>query len=384
MRPLARSTRTKLFILSVLIFAVGVPLLIGYSLGYRFDTSFAVAKTGGIFIHAGVGNTYVYLDGELIERNGTFLKNTLIQNLTPNKWYLIELHRDGYHSWRKLLPVGAHIVTEGRALMLPTERVWTQVLSVPEATVATSTAVTTTKSTTTTQGAEEGGQDEEKEKEGVRYLDPALFEEIVAQFATPDYGEFYVEDSIATTTEEILLASPMQKTQRTTPKVSTAQNATTTETYPYIFPDWITVTFTEEYATTTTQTTFRERNGLLTWQENGNIYARWLKDEEMPPFYLCIHGMNDDVDEEAVSVVCAEEISLDWEDVIVHYTFYPDRDDVLLVQVPTGIYAVELDNRSERNIQPVYEGDVEQFHLTEQNALLIQTSNGEFLQTDVR
>jgi hypothetical protein len=379
MRPLARSTRTKLFILSVLMFAVGVPLLIGYSLGYRFDTSFAVAKTGGIFIHADVGNTYVYLDGELIERNGAFLKNTLIQNLVPNKWYLIELHRDGYHDWRKLLPVGAHIVTEGRALMLPTERVWTQVLPTPKDTVATSTTATTTEPATTTQENEEEKRDEE---EGVRYLDPTLFEEIVAQFATPDYGEFYVEENIATTTEK--LSASRTPTQRTTPKVPTAQSATHTEAYPYIFPDWIAATFIDEYATTTTHTTFRERNGLLTWQKNGNIYARWLKEEEMPPFYFCIHGMHDNAEEEVVSVACAEELSIDWKDAITHYTFYPDRDDVLLVQVPTGVYAVELDNRSERNIQPVYEGDVAQFRLTERSTLLIETSNGEFLQTELR
>ena len=119
MRPLSRSIRSKLFLFSVAVFVVGVPLLIGYSSGYRFDTVLTLAKTGGIFIHSDVGNTEVFVDGELVEKNGALLKNTLVQNLTPYEWYMVEVQREGYHSWRKYLPVGPNIVTEGTVLMVP-------------------------------------------------------------------------------------------------------------------------------------------------------------------------------------------------------------------------------------------------------------------------
>jgi len=353
MRPLSRSIRSKLFLFSVAVFVVGVPLLIGYSSGYRFDTVLTLAKTGGIFIHSDVGNTEVFVDGELVEKNGALLKNTLVQNLTPYEWYMVEVQREGYHSWRKYLPVGPNIVTEGTVLMVPEVLPWLQVAMVKETmleTATTSTPFVEQVATTT--------EKEVVEKEEVILLPKEVYTELEDFFANPSRGDFYTVTGTTT--------------------AQTADGiATTTDVYGYVFPEWI-ETVLADWGTTTAQTHFYERNGLLTWLENGNVHARWLKETELPPFYFCIPEK-----EEGLAVRCENEQVIDWENAIQRYELFPNRDDVLLLQVEQGVYAVELDGRSERNIQPIYIGDVAAFHVTERGDIVVQNKDGVMYQTNI-
>jgi hypothetical protein len=121
MKPLSKTKRTFMLSLLSLAFIIFVPLLLLYSTGYRFDNSFQIVKTGGIFLHSNSASTSVYLDDEFIEDNGLILRNTLIQDLTPNESYRIAVLKEDFHNWEKDLFVLPNLVTEANVLLWPSE-----------------------------------------------------------------------------------------------------------------------------------------------------------------------------------------------------------------------------------------------------------------------
>jgi len=316
MPPLSRKSRLVALWCSVLVFIVGTPLLIAYSQGYRLDDALSLVHTGGIYIHSDMSRTRVYLDGEYVEANGTLFKNTLIQNLRPSRTYEVWVERDEYQSWTKELPVKRNFVTEAAVLMLPEVFDWEEILSTTTMNVrptATSTATTTEVIAPRHQELTE------------------LFEETDEQFAV----------TYATTTIELVRGREV---------------ATTTLYSVLEFPDWL-----QTLATSTNleeQDQVRERDGIVTWLTDGNIHAAWGRENDSPPYYFC-------------NATCTPMLTVDWAEDITYYDFYPNRNDVVIVAGSTGIYAVELDERSQRNIQPFVEGSGLSFRLTKDDELVV-------------
>lgn len=316
MQPLSKRTRTLLWWLLAAAFVIGTPLLIGYANGYRFDDALSLVHTGGIYLHSDMSRTRVYLDGEYVEANGALFKNTLIQNLRPNRTYEVWVERDGYASWTKELPVKRNFVTEAAVLMLPRSFTWEQVPATttlhlhPSATSTASTSVVVTP----------------RHQELIE-----LFSEVDEQFAI----------EYATTTIEL---------------VQGREVATTTFYTVLKFPEW--------FATLASSTMLheqqqvRERDGIVTWLDDGNMHAVWGRENDAPPYYFC-------------NATCAPMLTVDWEEDITYYDFYPNRNDVVIVAGATGIYAVELDERSQRNIQPFIEESGLAFRLTDDDELVV-------------
>lgn len=316
MPPLSRKTRLIALWCSVIVFVVGAPLLIAYSQGYRLDDALSLVHTGGIYIHSDMSRTRVYLDGEYVEANGTLFKNTLIQNLRPNKTYEVWVERDEYQSWTKVLAVQRNFVTEAAVLMLPQVFRWEQVPATT--TLAVGNASSTVASTT-----------------------------VVAHPRHEEFAELFAEDDeqfaveYATTTFELV----------------GARRVATTSTYAVLeFPEWLSLLASS--SDLANKTLVRERDGIVTWLDDGAIYAAWGKENDMPPYYFC-------------SATCTPMLTIDWAEDITYYDFYPNRNDVLVVAGAEGVYAVELDDRSQRNIQPFIEEANLTFRLTGDDELVI-------------
>lgn len=303
MNPLTASYRHYLFILMIVLFIIGTPLLIGYSKGYRIGKAFSLIETGGIFLYANTANVNIYLDNEFLKRNGTILRNVLVQDLLPNQTYTIHAEKTGFAPWRKDLVVIPNIVTEARVLMLPLPEtfVWTPVAPTTTVAIATAPHATTTKQ---------------------KVIPTPEHTELVTRFKK-DLDQFAVE--VATTTFVML------KNKRV---------ATTTTTIEIRFPKWLTQASTSDFIG---KEQVREREGIVTWLDNGNLYATWTRKDETQPFFFC--GQS-----------CKETLSIDWNEPIERYEFFPNRNDVVIVQTSLGIFAVELDDRSERNIQTIIQG----------------------------
>lgn len=108
----------------------------------------------------------------------------------------------------------------------------------------------------------------------------------------------------------------------------------------------------------------RGRVGL--WQEDNRILARWLKDADSLPNYFCRGEICNDM-----------VIVFSSPDKIRNFDFYPGREDVILLAVQTGVYAIEIDTRKAQNFQPVYKGADPKF-IVSGNTLYIKDGDNIF------
>lgn len=319
--------RAHLVWILVIVFLVGTPILIGYSQGYRFGDALSLINTGGIYLHADLPHTEVYLDGELVQSRGYFIRNTYVQNLRSNKTYEVWVEREGYQSWVKMLTVRPKLVTEARVLMLPDTFEWQPVTA--STTLPLDANATTTNATSTT------------------VANPAYVE--LERYFEEQGEQFLVE--VATTTFVMVRGKTV---------------ATTTTILLPEFPNWL-----EDVASSTNlakKNNVRERDGVLTWLEDGNVHALWARENDPPPFYFC-------------NATCTPEYVIDWTEDISHFEFYPSRSDVLIIGSERGVYAVELDGRSQRNVQVFIEEPGLTFKLR-QNGRLVVYDGKEFRETN--
>jgi hypothetical protein len=97
---------------------------------------------------------------------------------------------------------------------------------------------------------------------------------------------------------------------------------------------------------TASSTTIRSgRNRVELWKEEDTIFIKWLKDEKSLPNYFCKNNSC----ENTVSVFKSTSE-------IKNFNFYPGREDVVLLSINEGVYAIEVDSRKHQNFQPVYKG----------------------------
>ena len=121
-----KRTRTILFIVCLILFALAAPSMILYSQGFRFDfnppaNGKRIVQTGGFYFKVLPGSVNIYLNGKLKAETSIITNSSLIQNLLP-KTYHIEIRKDGYHIWRKNLEVKEAQVTEAKNIILFPEK----------------------------------------------------------------------------------------------------------------------------------------------------------------------------------------------------------------------------------------------------------------------
>lgn len=115
---MTRKTRTVLFIICAMLFALASPSLIFYSQGYRVDwANKRIVQTGAFYLKALPKNADVHLDGKLEDETSGLTGAVLIEDLSP-KIYTVEIRKGGYHYWQKTLEVRQREVTEAKNIIL--------------------------------------------------------------------------------------------------------------------------------------------------------------------------------------------------------------------------------------------------------------------------
>jgi hypothetical protein len=326
MKPLTKKQRSSSLLLLGIIFILVAPVIVLYSLGYTLDDQYTFQKTGGIFVHSNIANATVYVDGEFLKTNGAFFRNTLIQDLVPNKRYVIEIRKDTYQTWTKEIFVYPSIVSEGTVLMLPNEF---------------------------------------EVREFFKYIDRggiATSTPIAKNQTKPTNPEFI-------TTSELFASSTKTTIQKAVPSVSTTTATSTQKQKSKI----------EIFFDTLHITNFEKLQNLIvngeevSWIEKGNINLYWMDDLVSIPYYYC------DGEEQRI---CKNNISLDWKDDIKRFEYLPGRTDVWIALTSHGIYAVEVDGRTQRNIQTIYMGENLDFRLTQTDRLIIK-DNSKFFEINL-
>lgn len=118
---MTKKTRTILFVICVILFALAAPAIVFYSEGYRFDfENRKVVQTGAFYFKVSPRSAEVYLNGKFKDKTSIFTNSSLIENLMP-KTYNIEIKKEGYYAWQKNLVIKEKQVTEAKNITLITQ-----------------------------------------------------------------------------------------------------------------------------------------------------------------------------------------------------------------------------------------------------------------------
>jgi hypothetical protein len=315
MKPLTKKQRSSSLLILGIVFILLAPVIVLYSLGYRLDNQYSLQKTGGIFIHSSIANSSVFVDNHFFKGTGIFIRNTLIQDLIPNKKYTIRVEKDGYQTWVKDIAVYPSFVSEGTVLMLPNVFETREIFKYLDMDgVATSTV---------------------RIKNQTKPTNPD-FIEISELFASSSKVSVVKKNIFTGTTSTTTIPSEKNDLE--------------------IFFDTLHITNFENLKNLIV-------NGKeVSWLDAGNINLYWTSDFASAPYYYC--GSEDRI--------CTNKITLDWGDEIKRFAYLPGRSDVWIVLTTHGIYAVEVDGRTQRNIQTIYKGENLDFQVTQTDRLIVK------------
>lgn len=100
------------------------------------------------------------------------------------------------------------------------------------------------------------------------------------------------------------------------------------------------------------------------WRDGQKIYAEWLGDPRLIPSYYCTSGICENI------IFVFDAIGK-----ITSIAFYPKREDVLLLAIGNGIYALEVDVRKFQNFQPIYKGIAPSFVVNDEGFFIKDAGN---------
>lgn len=314
MKPLTIKQRTISLTILAVVFLLFAPLIVLYSLGYTLDGNMSFQKTGGIFIQSNIASASVFVDGEFLKNNGIFIRNTLIQDLVPNKTYKIEINKDGYQSWVKEIYVYPSIVSEGTVLMLPKVFDLREIYKFID-------------------------------KEGNATSTPLVKTQTKA--TNPEF--ISVSELFASSTKSSKVSVPVFASSTLNPNV---RQKSKIENF---FEDL-------EIKNSEKLKNLIVKGEEISWLDKGNIKLYWTDEIISIPYYYC----------GGIERTCVNSITLDWGDEIKRFDYLPGRHDVWIVLTSHGIYAVEVDGRTQRNIQNIYIGENLDFRMTQTDRLMIK------------
>ncbi|MDP2735946.1 MAG: hypothetical protein Q8P12_07125, partial [bacterium] len=115
---MTKRQRTLLFFTLSGLFLILVPIFVLYSQGYRIDWSQGrIAQTGAFYLKAEPPRAEILIDGVPHKRTDFLFGSALTKNLFPGS-YALELVKEGYHSWQKVLDIREREVTEAKNILL--------------------------------------------------------------------------------------------------------------------------------------------------------------------------------------------------------------------------------------------------------------------------
>lgn len=353
-QPLPRAHRRFIFALSVTLFAVLVPLLVFYAVGYRFDFSEGsirnIMSVGGMYLNTDADNVSIYVDDAPVEDLRIFQRAAYIQNLEAGM-HQVHVQGEGVQTWVKQLPVFSHYVTEAAAFnmpLVPQVRIIGEYQTLDGAVVvdATNTPPFTLASSTQ------------------RFVLASSTVATSSYNVNPEYA--YVVSRFASTTEERTILEEIE-----------AVVSRTVDTFSFSAPDQLLVP-------TTTATTTVRFNDMELYERDGEVYAAWRGTENNIPYYFCVNPLASSSPQfygehvtaqlytaasttvfdaysarifEAPNRLCRTEIKIDrLRQNVTWFTFMPDSRDHVLMHLNDGIYVVEIDDRAWQNTQLLYPG----------------------------
>lgn len=341
-QPLSYRHRNTFFLLLATIFASSLPFLFLYATGYRFDflqTGFV--STGGLYVSAERTGAEIYINDELVRETRVFRRAFYSQGLEAGT-HRVHVQKIGHHTWVKELPVYPHLVTEAQSFNLPEVAV-VRVIS-PWQTASGINVLTSTSS--------------------------------VLQVADVS-NQYLFEPRAATST---MIANPefTSLIKNFQPATSTATSSPTVADRARLVVSNVTSSSPEETQATTT----KEWRGVRLYESEDEVYATFVGNISQMPYYYCASEFPRYVPKTSSSTTAihvasvaaaAEKENLPLEvqtvtpnepcepiikidrahEKVEYFDFFPNSTDLVVLASNSGIYVVEIDDRSWQNRQPL-------------------------------
>lgn len=340
-QPLSYKHRNVFFYLLMGIFLASLPFLFLYASGYRFyPQDGSLVSTGGLYIAAERTGAEIYINDELVRETRVFRRAFYAQGLEA-RTHKVHVQKAGHHTWVKELPVYPHLVTEAQAFNLPLKpsvRIVTPYVTAAGVAVLTSSSTVMSNAEITNQ----------------LLIEPrAVISTLPANPEHVDLIRYF-----STSTEAVEDSRP-----------------------PYIgnlVPD---VPEEESVATTT-----KINNGVILTENDGAIFARYIGPSNSMPYYYCADEFTPYVKSAATTTrsslatvaeakeIFENELMLEVQSVadeeacdpviqidtagekVSYFDFFPGSTDLVILGLTSGVYVIEIDDRSWQNRQPLIMG----------------------------
>jgi len=111
METLSSKKRIIYLIILTIIFFIGAPVLVLYSIGYRFDSLNVFIKTGGINVVTRESNAEILINDKKVRQTNFFQRTYFFQNIKTGS-YNVEVRKAGMQPWSSKVSVFPELVTE--------------------------------------------------------------------------------------------------------------------------------------------------------------------------------------------------------------------------------------------------------------------------------
>lgn len=113
-----KKTRLIILLFCVVCFFAIAPILVAYSMGYRFDfENRKIVATGGIYVRTFPTAEQITVDSNIFEKPGFFANSIFVQSLLP-KSHTVFIKKTGYYDYSKILEVQENQVTKLENVLL--------------------------------------------------------------------------------------------------------------------------------------------------------------------------------------------------------------------------------------------------------------------------
>lgn len=115
---MVKKTRLIILLVCVACFFVVAPILVAYSMGYRFDfEKMKIIETGGIYVRTFPAAEQITIDSKISVKPGLFSNSIFVQSLLPAS-HTVSIKKSGYYDYFKTLPVQESEVTKLENVLL--------------------------------------------------------------------------------------------------------------------------------------------------------------------------------------------------------------------------------------------------------------------------
>jgi len=329
-----------------------MPIFVFYATGYRIDfdgDERNIVSVGGIYINSEQDGVEILVDGKPVERMRIFRSAAYIQNLVSGI-HKVRVQAEGLTTWVKPLPVHEFLVTEASAFTLPATP---QIRVVPH------------------------------------YIDNNGFGLVLTDIKNATTSQALFPHASTTTLVLATSSATVSKTLEVSPEyeyVDSLFSSSTQRVYQQSLAERVAFRFsdlTNPDDSTELSASTKELHNVVLYEDDGEVYARWVGDPNRTPYYYCVNYLNDqdlindygehvyaalyeDFSQELVKAketpgydkICRSKIRIDRKQQEVKwFDFLPNANHLVLMLLEDGLYVVEVDDRGWQNVQLLYPGN---------------------------